>query len=134
MNRRVISFGLCLALVGCGTPQEQCIARETRDLRVVDTLITETEGNLMRGYALEEVLVSRPVWVECLVQPANGEDPSKPWRPRLCLEDEEEVVTRPKAVDLAAEQAKLNSLKAKRVQLAKGAERSIAACRTAYPE
>ena len=48
------SFAL---LAACGTPQEQCIAYGTRDLRTVDKLIVETEGNLTRGYALEEKVI-----------------------------------------------------------------------------
>lgn len=136
-----ISFSilpLCLALVACGTPQEQCIARETRDLRVVNRLIAETEGNLKRGYAFEEVVISRPVWRYCapppMPLPVDGSPAPEPAKPRLCLDDDEEIVTRPKAIDLGAEQSKLSGLKAKRQQLSAAADRSIAACRRAYPE
>ena len=136
-----ISFSilpLCFALVACGTPQEQCIARETRDLRVVDKLIAETEGNLARGYAFEKITISRTVWVRCepLVArpPVEGAPVPPPAAPRLCLDDEEETITRPKAIDLAAEQSKLSGLKAKRKQLDAAANRSIAACQKAYPE
>jgi hypothetical protein len=136
-----ISFSilpLCLALVACGTPQEQCIARETRDLRIVNRLIAETEGNLQRGYAFEEITISRPVWVQCYPvaarPPVDGKPAPPPATPRLCLDDEEETVTRPKAIDLGAEQSKLDGLKAKRKQLSAAADRSVAACRKAYPE
>ncbi|MGB8815084.1 MAG: hypothetical protein WCC57_18035, partial [Paracoccaceae bacterium] len=54
-----------LALTACGTPQEQCINRNTRDIRVIDRLIAETETNLSRGYALEEVTYYRHVWNRC---------------------------------------------------------------------
>lgn len=129
---------LCLLLVSCGTPQEQCIARETRDLRVVDKLITETEGNLARGYAFEEITIYRTAWVQCssivLLPSVDGGPPRPSAAPRLCLEDEEDTITRPKAIDLAAEQSKLSGLKAKRKQLSVAANRSIAACQKAYPE
>ncbi len=132
MTRSFLLVPLCLAIAACGTPQEQCIARETRDLRVVDRLIVDTEGNLKRGYAFEDITISRSVWVTCTPLPvAEGEPPPKP---RLCLEDTEETVTRPVAIDLDAEQSKLSGLKAKRKQLAAAGERSIAACRKAYPE
>lgn len=138
MNKLVSMLPLCLVLVACGTPQEQCIARETRDLRVVEKLIAETEGNLTRGYAFEEITISRPVWVQCapvvLPAPVEGAPPTPPPSPRLCLEDEEETVTRPKAIDLASEQSKLSGLKTKRKQLSAAADRSIAACQKAYPE
>lgn len=129
---------LCLALTACGTPQEQCIARETRNLRVVDKLIAETEGNLARGYAFEEITISRTVWVRCdpiiVPPPVEGAPTPPPAAPRLCLDDEEETITRPKAIDLAVEQSKLSGLKAKRKQLAVAANQSIAACQKAYPE
>lgn len=131
-------FPICLALAACGTPQEQCIARETRDLRVVDKLITEVEGNLARGYAFEEITISRTVWVQCqpiiVPPPVEGAPVSPPAAPRLCLEDDEETVTRPKAIDLVAERSKLSGLKAKRKELSVAANRSIAACQKAYPE
>lgn len=125
-------------LVACGTPQEQCIARETRDLRVVDRLIVDAEGNLKRGYAYEDVVISSTVWVTCaplpVAPPIEGSPPAEPVKPRLCLDDREETFTRPVAIDLAAEQSKLSGLKAKRKQLAAAGDRSIAACRKAYPE
>lgn len=131
-------LSVTLALVACGTPQDQCIARETRDLRVVDRLIAEIEGNLARGYAFEEITISRPVWVRCtpiiVPPPADGTPPPVPTAPQLCLEDEEETITRPKAIDLASEQSKLSGLKAKRKQLLAAANLSIVACQKAYPE
>jgi hypothetical protein len=69
-----------------------------------------------------------------LPPPPEGEPAPPPPAPRLCLEDEEETVTRPKAIDLAAEQSKLSGLRAKRKQLSAAASRSIAACQKAYPE
>lgn len=137
--RRSLSFlPLCVALVACGTPQEQCIARETRDLRVVDRLIAETEGNLARGYAFEDITISRIVWVRCdpliAPPPVEGAPIPAPAAPRLCLADEEETITRPKAIDLGAERSKLAGLKAKRKALSAAANRSMAACQKAYPE
>lgn len=138
MRISISILSVTLALVACGTPQDQCVARETRDLRMVDRLIAEIEGNLARGYAFEEIIISRTAWVRCnpitLPPPVDGAPPPVPTAPRLCLEDEEETNTRPKAIDLAAEQAKLSGLKAKRKQLSAAASRSIAACQKAYPE
>ena len=129
--RPIFALPLVCVIVACGTPQEQCIARETRDLRVVERLITEVQGNLQRGYALEEVFVERSVWVDCTPQVAEGEAAPKP---KLCLDEVTDVVTRPKAIDLAAEQRTLDGLLAKRRDLQRAAEGVIAACKTAYPE
>ena len=138
MHKPLLLLSTCFVLVGCGTPQEQCIARETRDLRVVDRLIVEAEGNLKRGYAFEDVVISNTVWVSCVPLPVppspDGTPPPEPPQPRLCLEDRDETVTRPVAIDLGAEQSKLSGLKIKRKQLALAGNRSIAACRKAYPE
>lgn len=138
MRLSISVLPLCVALVACGTPQEQCIARETRDLRVVDKLITEVEGNLKRGYAFEEIIISRTVWVQCqpiiVPPPVDGAPVPPPAAPRLCLDDEEETVTRPKAIDLATERSKLSGLKAKRKEQSVAANRSIAACQQTYPE
>ena len=55
-----LTFLALAALAACGTPQEQCINRNTRDLRTVDRLIAEAEGNLQRGYAYETITVYEP--------------------------------------------------------------------------
>lgn len=132
------SLYLILLLAACGTPQEQCIARETRDLRILDRLIAETEGNLKRGYALEEVTVYRDRWVSCPrpfpVPVADGQTPPPPAPPQLCLDEVAETETRPKAIDLRAEAQKLKSMQEKRVTLERAARSSIAQCQALYPE
>ena len=130
MKRTALS-ALCL-LAACGTPQEQCINRNTRDLRTVDRLITETKGNLDRGFAYEEITITTPQWEYCDVPPVAEGQPAPP--PRLCLEDHEETITRPKAIDLADEARKLDGLQAKRAQLARAAAPLIAQCKAEHPE
>lgn len=123
---------LLLLLGACGTPQERCIARETRDLRVLDRLIAETEGNLKRGYALEDVVIYHSVWVQCPGRhPVEGE-PAPP--PQLCLEEISEVETRPKAINLADEAEKLASMQDKRRALVAAAAPAVAQCRATFPE
>lgn len=129
MKRIVIPALLILS--ACGTPQQNCISGATRDMRVVDRLIAETEANLQRGYAIEEQVVFRPIWVPCYPhvrpgRPAVG--------PQMCMDDEDEVIRRPKAIDLNAESAKLASLKAKRAAQVEAASPAIRACRAQYPE
>ncbi|PJF09586.1 hypothetical protein [Pseudorhodobacter sp. MZDSW-24AT] len=131
------SLVLLVLLAACGTPQERCIARETRDMRVLDRLIAESEGNLARGYALEEVVTYRDRWVQCPVvlrpAPAEGE-PAPVVAPQLCLDEVAETVTRPKAIDLRAEAQKLESMREKRVALARAAGPAIAQCKAQFPE
>jgi hypothetical protein len=122
-------------LAACGTPQEQCINRVTRDLRAVDKLIAEAEGNLKRGYAYEEYTVRFPVFEPCL-RPGRptAENPNPPPVTGTCRDTREETFTRPKAIDLDAEAKKLAQLKAKRRDLARASGPGIAQCRAEYPE
>jgi hypothetical protein len=119
-------------LAACGTPQEQCINRNTRDLRTVERLIVETQGNLDRGYALETVTRYEDYWDTCFDPVVvNGETVFKP---RPCLQERSYTEERPKAIDLKAEAKKLESLKVKRAELARAAEPLIAQCKAEYPE
>lgn len=120
-----------LVLAACGTPQEQCISAGTRDLRVVDRLIAESEGNLKRGYGYQEVTVYMPRWLDCTPR-ATEANPNP--EPQMCLEDVPQTSRKPVALDLAAEASKLKGLRAKRAELAKAAERLAAECRAKYPE
>lgn len=135
MPRIIPALTFLAALAACGTPQEQCIARETRDLRILDRLIAETEGNITRGYAIEEYTIDISYWGTCLVAQApdaTGVRPPPIAEP--CLQDREVTRTRPKAIDLGAERSKLASMQDKRRELARGAERAIAQCRAQFPE
>lgn len=133
MRRSLIVLVL---LAACGTPQERCIARETRDVRVLDRLIAESEGNLARGYALEEVVTYRDRWMQCpVVRPAPVEgQPAPPPTPQLCLREVRETETRPKAIDLRAEAQKLASMKDKRAAQMRAAGPAIAQCKAQFPE
>jgi hypothetical protein len=124
-------FPVLALLAACGTPQEQCINANTRDLRTVDRLIVETEGNLERGYAYEQQTIYRDYWDYC-PQPQIPGAPPVP--PKLCLQERELTVERPKAIDLAEESRKLESLKIKRKELATKAEAVISQCKAMHPE
>jgi hypothetical protein len=131
--RRIVILSLCLFLAACGTPQEQCINRETRDLRVVNRLIAETQGNLARGYAFEEYTVYTTDFVPCGYLPDDG-NPATRREIRFCRDRVPETERRPVAIDLAAEQRKLDSLLAKRRDLEGRAAQVVEACKAAYPE
>lgn len=127
---------LVLALVAaCATPQEQCINRETRDLRTLDRLIAETDGNIRRGFAIEEYTVDITVAGTCR-EPGGLDGAGNPLPPVFvpCFVDREVTRTRPVAIDLNAERAKLASMQAKRRDLARAADRAVAQCRAQFPE
>lgn len=120
-------------LAACATPQERCINRNTRELRTMQNLIAETKANIDRGYALEEYTIWVPSWEICEI-PVRTDPDKPPPPPRYCLDEEAEVRTRPKAIDLRAEQAKLDSLIERRKELMKAARPVIAECVRQYPE
>jgi len=129
---------LLILLAACGTPQEQCIAKGSRDLRVVDRLIAEAEGNLKRGYALEERVIRYATFSPCRppapppVQPGVAPPPPPPVQ--MCPDHYERTVTQPKAIDLEAEARKLAQLKTKRAELARAAQNLAAQCRAEFPD
>jgi len=129
--------GLCIMflLAACGTPQEQCIQRETRDLRTLDRLIAETEDNIERGYALVEVRTVELVPDICYREGARNPDGTHGAAvPFSCFTRDFDTELRPKAIDLNLEKAKLASMREKRRGLARQAEAAAAQCRAIYPE
>ena len=135
MKRLLIPFLLLLA--ACGTPQERCISRNTKDLQVVNKLIAEAEGNLARGYALEEYRTWDEVLDWCQAPPPppgpNGEArPAPP--PHPCYRRVAVTETRPKKIDLAAEAKQLQQLRKRQSELEIRAKSVVAQCQALYPE
>ncbi|EYD74501.1 hypothetical protein Rumeso_03797 [Rubellimicrobium mesophilum DSM 19309] len=118
-----------LALAACETPRESCLSSASRDLTIVESLIRQTQGNISRGYAIErdqEVTVDRDF---CRVEREDGSI-----RLRPCDRTRVENVRRPVAIDLRAEQAKLDSLLERRAALASETAARQQACIATYPE
>lgn len=136
-TRTLIAAPLALALLltACGTPQEQCINRSTRELRSVQKLLGEVEGNLARGYAWEEYEETVTRWTTCgggSVVDKDGKVVELPSHP--CLDDYTVTKRRQVAIDPAAETRKRDGLRVKVAELSRAAEAQINACRIAYPE
>ena len=126
---RSVLFLLPLAaLAACATPQEQCISDATRNLRVINGLVNETRANITRGYALEQVQTVRTVPRMCTGETASGD--SYTYR---CDETETITSSRPVAIDLTAEQAKLTSLLDRQAQAQAASDAAVAQCRALYP-
>ena len=127
----VLGFGV---LAGCGTPQEQCINRETREIRHLQGMLDEIEGNLARGYAYEDYEVPMTRWEHCgtdVIRRGNGTVIEKP---RMCLEDYTVTRTREVAIDPVSERRKRDGLRDKIDELTPVANAAIRACKAAYPE
>lgn len=117
-----IVAGLAL-LAGCASPRERCVAAATSELRTIDALIAETEGNIARGYALVREPRVRPGLRPC--------PPDDTWL--FCPVDEVTVVERPVAIDRDAERRKLATLQARRAELLPGTQARMNACVAAHP-
>ena len=122
-----------LLLAACGTPQQQCIARNTREYRIVSNLLEEVEGNLARGYAWEEREVSSHEWDDCpaIVRGPGGE---RHVVTRPCLRRVTETERFRVPIDPLTEARKRDGLIARKAALAPQAQAAVRACRSAYPE
>lgn len=118
-----------LALAACATPREQCVGQATRELRVINSLITETQGNLSRGYALVEQQDVRVLRTVC---EGTNEDGSTFRFP--CEETETFTRNVPVAIDLNVEQAKLRSLQERQAQEQRRAQIATQQCIAIHPE
>lgn len=123
----------CLLLVACGTPQEQCIAQNTREYRAVSNLLTEVEANLARGYAWDERVVTRTEFDSCPTVYYNS-DGERVLVSRGCWRDVAYTQRFRVPIDPAAEQRKAANLRSRQAALSANAERAVAACRAAHPE
>ena len=118
-----------LGLAACETPREACINNGLRELRTLNALIRETEGNIARGYAVEqdqEVEVRRTL---CEYERDDGTT----FR-QFCDRTEVRDVERPVAIDLAQERRELAGLIERRDALAAQQSARTEACTAAYPE
>ncbi|WP_417808708.1 hypothetical protein [Thioclava sp.] len=122
-----------IVLTACGTPQERCIRQSTSELRRVDTLLSEVQANLARGYAWQSYETISSRWEVCGTRTIKKGDKIVE-TPRMCLEDY--TVTRRRAVpiDPVIETRKRDNLLAKKRELTALAQRQIAQCRALYPE
>ena len=121
----VYLLALAALLASCGTPQEQCIGKATRDIRTVDRLITDVQGNLDRGYGYEYITTYEIDYVDCGTEADPG---------RVCVIRVPEQERRAVAIDLAAEARKLDQLRAKRKQLLQSTAPIVAQCKADNPE
>ena len=120
--RRLLPLAFCLLAGACATPAERCEIQATRDLRVVNGLIAESQATLRRGYALREETRSRIGTTICY---GGGDD----FGYGFCWGNDTYTQFRPVAVNLDEERAKLQTLQEKKEELEVTARAQIEACR-----
>jgi hypothetical protein len=132
MIRPTTALALCLAIGACASPEQRCAIDATREYRTVDNLISETEGNLARGYAVERVPDESPRVTFCTggYGGPGWNYPYYRYGPGVsfCTTDNVAYRDRAVAIDPAAEQRKLSLLRDRRARLAPVARQKLAAC------
>ena len=118
-----------LALAACQTPREACLSEGSRELRTVESLIRETQGNLQRGYAIETEQEVEVIRTTCEVELEDGTEGRVP-----CDRTDVDEVERPVAIDFEEERAKLASLLEQRGRLLARQQARQQACIATYPE
>ena len=118
-----------LALAACQTPREACLSEGSRELRTIESLIRETQGNLSRGYAIETEQEVEVIRTTCEVELEDGTEGRVP-----CDRTDVDEVERPVAIDFEEERAQLASLFEQRGRLLGQAQARQQACVATYPE
>lgn len=129
MRLVVASLVPLLALAACATPRESCINDATRDLRQVNRFISETQGNIARGFGYETRQETRVRMGTCQGETSEGVE--------FEFECEKtDIIDRrvPVPLDLAAERARLDSLLAQQATLERQSNAVVQACVAAHPE
>jgi hypothetical protein len=124
--RPLLTLALPLLLAACATPLERCESQATRDLRVVDALIAESQATLRRGYGFQTVQNTRPTATFCWGG-GYGDDWGTGYG--LCWGNNTYTTREPVAVNLDEERQKLRGLLQKREELEVQARAQLEACR-----
>ena len=112
-------------LAACATPQEQCINTASNEVRGMQKLISTTEGNISRGYAIYSRVESYEVANICF------DAAKKPYR---CFETDFRTVRTPVSINIAEERRKLANLKKRLPAAARKMNTGVANCRAQFPE
>lgn len=120
-------------LAACGTPQENCIRRNTHEYRVLSSMLAETEGNLARGYAWHEREVVRTRMDFC-DRAFHDKDGNIRVMQYSCMRDVVETERFRVPIDPAVEERKRANLSEKLKAETARAEAVVGQCKAAYPE
>lgn len=129
MTRPTLLLIPLIAVTACSTPREQCINSANRSVATLDRLISETRGNVQRGYAIAEVQDVRVLRASCEGTNADGSTFRFP-----CEETETFTRRVPVTIDIAEERTKLAQLETRREQQARDAQERIQQCVAIHPE
>lgn len=118
-----------IGLTACVSPRDACISQASRNLTVVNQLITQTERNLARGFGVDQRQEVRSVPRICYRERSDGTVHSE-----ICDETYVRNVSVPVALDLDEERRKLRQLQEQRTRLERSTQAAIQQCMATYPE
>ncbi|GAD55908.1 MAG: hypothetical protein ACJASC_000697 [Limimaricola cinnabarinus] len=127
--RPALFLVLPLVLAACATPRESCLSSVGQQGRVIDALISQTRGNVARGYAIEEREELRTRRELCEFRRDDGSIGR-----RFCNRTTAEDVRVPVTIDIEAEKVKLDQLLARREALIPAEATAKAQCVARYPQ
>jgi len=126
--KRLLLIAPLVLLTAC-SEQDICISNATSQIRTINSLVAETRGNLSRGYALEKRQEIRERRYVCTINNGDGTVSNE-----ICTDTEVTTTDVPVAIDLNAEQAKLNSLLERQTVEQRRADAAVQQCQIQYPE
>ncbi len=129
MTRTTLILLPLIALTACSTPRERCISGANSELGTLTRLISTTQGNIDRGYALVEVQDVRVLRSTCEGTNADGSTFRFP-----CEETETFTRNEPVSIDIAEERTKLSQLQSRRAQAQREAQARVQQCVAVHPE
>lgn len=116
-----------LLLTACTDPRAVCLNEATKDLRIVQALIADTEATIERGYAIQTE--TRTVIYTNFCVGTGRRDGSF----TFCNYPYPVTTKTPVAVDLNAERAKLRSLQSKERELKRESKIAARRCELEFP-
>lgn len=126
MKRTALILSL-FVLAGCANPRQDCIDDATKDLRIVQGLIADTEATLERGYAIQTETRTVLYTDFCIGTGIRNGHFS------FCNRAQPVTSRTPVAVDLSVERKKLLSLKRKEAELKARSANNVQRCELAHP-
>ncbi|WP_051153806.1 hypothetical protein [Litoreibacter arenae] len=117
-----------LLLAACASPRDACLQDATKDLRIVQALIADTQATIDRGYAIQTE-TRTVIYTNFCVGTGLGSD----GRFSFCNYPQPVTTKKPVAVDLDAERRKLRSLKAKETELRRESLLAQQRCELKFP-
>ncbi|MEP3296884.1 MAG: hypothetical protein ABJO27_10470 [Pseudoruegeria sp.] len=124
MLNKLIFSAVCLVLMGCASPRDRCVNAATQNLRTVEVLIADTQGNINRGFG----------YVSDVRYTTGIDFCFDPWgNVRTCTSTRTVPTTKPVAIDIDTEKKKLAGLKKQREALIQNVKAPIEECNARFP-